>query len=226
MYVNLFFVVYLGYVCNIIHVYVFFLFDTLFKIKYSICCILKKVFICDWTTRTEDFERLRHLLQLQLSTSSTVPCVQPFHGLVYPLTLNESLQIAQRYANRIKMNVSLCESNFKFRTKSKSARLKIGYVSSDFGNHPLSHLMQSVFGLHNRQLFDITCYSLTPPDGSQWRNKIEAEVENFVDIGQMHANEAAKLINAQGIHVLINLNGYTKGARNEIFALHPAPIQV
>ncbi len=29
-------------------------------------------------------------------------------------------------------------------------RLRIGYVSSDFGNHPLSHLMGSVFGMHNR----------------------------------------------------------------------------
>ena len=29
-------------------------------------------------------------------------------------------------------------------------RLRIAYVSSDFGNHPLSHLMASVFGLHDR----------------------------------------------------------------------------
>ena len=38
--------------------------------------------------------------------------------------------------------------------------------------------------------------------------------------------KAADLINKDGIHILINLNGYTKGARNEIFALQPAPIQV
>ena len=38
--------------------------------------------------------------------------------------------------------------------------------------------------------------------------------------------KAADRINADGIHLLINMNGYTKGARNEIFALRPAPIQV
>lgn len=38
--------------------------------------------------------------------------------------------------------------------------------------------------------------------------------------------KAADRINADGIHVLVNMNGYTKGARNEIFALRPAPIQV
>jgi protein O-GlcNAc transferase len=38
--------------------------------------------------------------------------------------------------------------------------------------------------------------------------------------------KAADRINADGIHVLVNMNGYTKGARNEIFALRPAPVQV
>jgi protein O-GlcNAc transferase len=42
----------------------------------------------------------------------------------------------------------------------------------------------------------------------------------------LHCNgKAADRINSDGIHVLINMNGYTKGARNEIFALRPAPIQ-
>ena len=38
--------------------------------------------------------------------------------------------------------------------------------------------------------------------------------------------KAADVIHQDGIHILINMNGYTKGARNEIFALRPAPIQV
>jgi protein O-GlcNAc transferase len=42
----------------------------------------------------------------------------------------------------------------------------------------------------------------------------------------MHFSEIAKLIHQDNIHVLINLNGYTKGCKNEIFALKPAPIQV
>lgn len=37
--------------------------------------------------------------------------------------------------------------------------------------------------------------------------------------------DVARLIHADGIDILINLNGYTKGARNEIFALQPAPVQ-
>lgn len=37
-------------------------------------------------------------------------------------------------------------------------RLKIGYVSSDFGNHPLSHLMASVFGSHDKSKV-LLCHS-------------------------------------------------------------------
>ena len=38
--------------------------------------------------------------------------------------------------------------------------------------------------------------------------------------------KAADRIHSDGIHILVNMNGYTKGARNELFALKPAPIQV
>jgi protein O-GlcNAc transferase len=38
--------------------------------------------------------------------------------------------------------------------------------------------------------------------------------------------QIAARISADGINVAINLNGYTRGARNEVFALLPAPVQV
>ncbi len=184
------------------------------------------MFICDWTTRDDDFQKLYQLLTIQLATKNTIPSIQPFHALIYPFSLSEMLSIAKRYAYRAKMNVALCDVAYKYRAKPKSVRLKVGYVSSDFNNHPLSHLMQSVFASHNETKYEIYCYSLTPSDESQWRLKIESEAEHFVDISSMHASDAATQINNDGIHVLINLNGYTKGSKNEIFALRPAPIQV
>ncbi|KAE8720242.1 putative UDP-N-acetylglucosamine--peptide N-acetylglucosaminyltransferase SEC [Hibiscus syriacus] len=103
-------------------------------------------------------------------------------------------------------------------------RLKVGYVSSDFGNHPLSHLMGSVFGMHNRE--NVFCYALSQNDGTGWRQHIRSETEHFIDVSAMTSDVIAKMINNDGIQILINLNGYTKGVRNEIFAMQPAPIQV
>ena len=55
----------------------------------------------------------------------------------------------------------------------------------------------------------------------------QREAEHFVDLSQIPSNDkAADKIHADGIHILVNMNGYTKGARNEIFAFRPAPVQV
>ena len=111
--------------------------------------------------------------------------------------------------------------------KASGGRLRVAYVSSDFCNHPTSHLMQSVPGFHDRSNVEIFCYTLTPDDNTSFRKKIETECEHFVDLTQYTCHgQAADRINSDGIHVLVNMNGYTKGARNEIFAMRPAPVQV
>ncbi|CAF1157112.1 unnamed protein product, partial [Didymodactylos carnosus] len=111
--------------------------------------------------------------------------------------------------------------------KASSGRLRIGYVSSDFCNHPTAHLMQSIPGLHDRSKAEIFCYSLSPDDGTAFRAKIQREAEHFIDLSSVTCNgQAADRIYSDGINILVNLNGYTRGARNELFALKPAPIQV
>mmetsp|Transcript_12973 Transcript_12973/g.19544 ORF Transcript_12973/g.19544 Transcript_12973/m.19544 type:complete len:972 (-) Transcript_12973:253-3168(-) len=186
--------------------------------------------VCDWSSYDEDFNKLREITREQLEAEgkniSLLPSVQPFHTLVYPFSLGEMQQISRLYAAKTRMNASLVDISGVFLQKPSTARIKIGYVSSDFGNHPLGHLMQSVFGLHDRSKFEIICYSLSPSDQSTWRRKIEADVDSFKDVCEMHFGDAVNLIRGDRVHVLFNLNGYTKGAKNEIFALRPAPIQI
>ncbi|CAK4200481.1 unnamed protein product [Aphanomyces euteiches] len=183
--------------------------------------------VCDWCSRAEDFKTLFTMLERQLSTDGTLPTVQPFHALLYPLSAAQTLEIAKRYAQRARLNTSLVDLGpLRYRAKRSDERLRIGYVSSDFGNHPISHLMQSVFGLHDSSRVEVTCYATSTSDHSQWRRKIEADAEHFKDMSSMSSGDAARLIHNDGIHILVNLNGYTKGAQTEIFALRPAPIQI
>merc|ERR1712018_491251 len=71
------------------------------------------------------------------------------------------------------------------------------------------------------------CYSLSPDDVTNFRQKVWGEAEHFIDLSAIPCNsKAADRVYTDGIRVLVNMNGYTKGARNEIFALRPAPIQV
>lgn len=186
------------------------------------------VFVCDWSERDADFVKLMKIVEQQLEREGALPSVQPFHALVYPINVRDMQRLARRYAARTRANVALLEMA-PFRHVPRRAdigeRIHIAYVSSDLGNHPLSHLMQSVFGMHDQLKYKVTCYALSPSDQSVWRRKIEQEVECFKDISALSHGDAARLIHHDGVHVLVNLNGYTKGARNEIFALRPAPIQ-
>ncbi|XP_055917772.1 UDP-N-acetylglucosamine--peptide N-acetylglucosaminyltransferase 110 kDa subunit isoform X2 [Eupeodes corollae] len=182
--------------------------------------------VCDWTDYEARMKKLVSIVAEQLE-KNRLPSVHPHHSMLYPLTHEFRKAIAARHANLCLEKVHvLHKPPYKF-SREVHGRLKVGYVSSDFGNHPTSHLMQSVPGLHDRLRVEIFCYALSPDDGTTFRGKILSEAEHFVDLSLITCNgKAADRIYADGIHILVNMNGYTKGARNEIFALRPAPVQV
>lgn len=86
--------------------------------------------------------------------------------------------------------------------------------------------MQSVFGLHNPNRVKAFCYATTASDRSIHRQQIEHEAAVFRDASSWPVERLVHQILQDGIHILINLNGYTRGARNEVFAARPAPIQM
>ncbi|KAI8377621.1 glycosyl transferase family 41-domain-containing protein [Radiomyces spectabilis] len=157
-----------------------------------------------------------------------VPTVLPFHTFTYPLSARQVRLISHRNALRIShttLTSSWVASHVYPPPPPPSPRLKIGYISSDFNNHPLSHLMQSVFGFHDRERCEVFCYATTPSDNTPYRLKIEREAEHFIDVSSWSNQQIIEKVVEEGIHVLVNLNGYTKGARNEIFAARPSPVQ-
>jgi tetratricopeptide (TPR) repeat protein len=157
------------------------------------------------------------------------PTVLPFHTFTSPMSAKQIRQISQR--NGLRISCSTLKAPWLPQTVNRPPAppkpyLKVGYVSSDFNNHPLAHLMQSVFGLHNRQRVKAFCYATTASDNSTHRQQIERESPVFHDSSSWSAERLVQQIVEDGIHILVNLNGYTRGARNEVFAARPAPIQM
>ncbi|MCJ1414307.1 hypothetical protein MMC32_000633 [Xylographa parallela] len=159
----------------------------------------------------------------------SAPTVLPFHTFTCPLTAKQIRKISQR--NGLRISCSTLRSPW-LSTKifdpppPPNTYLNVGYVSSDFNNHPLAHLMQSVFGFHDPARVKAICYATTASDGSSHREQIEREAPVFYDASAWSVDRLVKQILEDGIHILINLNGYTRGARNEVFAARPAPIQM
>ena len=157
------------------------------------------------------------------------PTVLPFHTFTCPLSAQQIRMISQR--NGLRISCSTLRSHWLPDTVYSppgppNPHLNVGYVSSDFNNHPLAHLMQSVFGLHDPARVKAFCYATTAGDHSVHRQQIEREAPVFHDASGWSAERLVGQIVRDGIHILVNLNGYTRGARNEIFAARPAPIQM
>jgi protein O-GlcNAc transferase len=185
--------------------------------------------ICDWSDYDVRMKKLVHIVQDQLD-KNRLPSVHPHHSMLYPLSHTQRKGIAARHAALCLEKITILHKGPYEHPRdlvASGGRLRIGYVSSDFGNHPTSHLMQSVPGFHNTENVEVFCYSLSADDGTTFRLKVSQETEHFTDLSKVPCNgKAADLIQQDGIHILVNMNGYTKGARNEIFALRPAPVQV
>ncbi|KAF4447694.1 hypothetical protein F53441_8805 [Fusarium austroafricanum] len=170
--------------------------------------------------------------RLRLPSGLTVPSaptVLPFHTFTCPLSAKDIRVISQRNGIRIScstLRLPWLPSTVYPPPPPPKPHLNIGYVSSDFNNHPLAHLMQSVFGFHNSKRARAVCYATTASDRSVHRQQIEREAPVFRDVSSWPADKLVEQIIRDEIHILVNLNGYTRGARNEIFAARPAPVQM
>lgn len=105
-------------------------------------------------------------------------------------------------------------------------RIRIAYVSADFGFHPVMLLAAGLFEHHDRTRFEITGISTGADDGSDLRRRLESSFEHFIDAHTRGASDVANLIREREIDIAVDLMGFTQNAPTAVFAHRPAPIQV
>lgn len=110
------------------------------------------------------------------------------------------------------------------RRGERPARLKIGYVSSDLREHAVGFGLAEAMELHDRSRFDIHAYYCGIPREDGTRARIRNAVKHWTDITGLSDDAAAARIAADGIDILVDVNGYTRDARTAVFARRPAPI--
>jgi predicted O-linked N-acetylglucosamine transferase (SPINDLY family) len=104
-------------------------------------------------------------------------------------------------------------------------RIRIGYMSSDFCQHAMSLLIAELFERHDRSRFEVFGYCSSPEDGTDIRKRVIASFDRFARIAELPDEAAARLIRADEIDILIDLNGLTAGARLRVMRWRPAPVQ-
>ncbi|TAN45966.1 MAG: tetratricopeptide repeat protein [Nitrospirae bacterium] len=108
---------------------------------------------------------------------------------------------------------------------TEGRKLRIAYISPDFRCHSVGFFIEPVLMNHNKESFDIYCYSdVAVPDDVTRR--IEGYATAWVDICGMSDEEVSERIRSDSIDILVDLAGHTGYNRILVFARKPAPVQI
>ena len=105
-------------------------------------------------------------------------------------------------------------------------RIRVGYFSEDFCNHPVSHLMAGVFERHDRSRIECFAFSLGLDSADDMRARVKGGVDHFIDLSGRSDSDSVALARQLGIEIAVDLSGYTGSSRSALFADRVAPIQV
>jgi protein O-GlcNAc transferase len=154
--------------------------------------------------------------------------IPPFNTFSMPTTAAEQLKCAKDWAAAHYPSSTGVRSalRFDFTTRPADSRIRVGYLSWGFHRHATAFLTAELFELHDRSRFEIAAYAYGPDDRGPERSRIAKACDRFVDISALTHADAARKIYDDGVDILVDLTGYTLGARPQILALRPAPVQV
>ena len=172
--------------------------------------------ICDWSSIRDDNEYLAGL-------GTTGKAVPPFSIIPLEDAPDQQLLRSAAYARERYSNDTI---NFLNRPGKRPRRLRIGYFSSDFNEHPVAYLIAKVLEQHNRNDFEVFGYSLRGNKQSELRQRLINSFDTFVDVQELGDLEVAIRARQDNIDIAVDLNGYTKFSRPSIFAYRAAPIQI
>ena len=100
--------------------------------------------------------------------------------------------------------------------------LRIGYVSGDFSGHAASSFIAPLLAHHDRARFVVHGFA----NADSFPDETAFPRTRWHRIAGMGDGEAAALVAAEGIDILIDLSGHTNRNRLMLFARKPAPLQM
>jgi predicted O-linked N-acetylglucosamine transferase (SPINDLY family) len=110
--------------------------------------------------------------------------------------------------------------------RAKPERLKIGYFSADFHEHPLPRLLSELIETHDRSRFEIIAFAFGPNTHDDVRQRLVRSFDRFIEVKEKSNLEIAALVRNLNVDIAVDLGGHAYNNRSGIFALRAAPLQV
>jgi protein O-GlcNAc transferase len=130
------------------------------------------------------------------------------------------LDCATRYAADLRRGAPKTVAN----ASRDVGRIRIGYFSGDLRDHATSYLLAGLLEAHDRSRFEIRAYSYGPDDHSPMRARLARTFDAFVDARELGDVQLAERIAADQVHILVDLDGYTRRNRARVLQFRPAPL--
>ena len=135
------------------------------------------------------------------------------------------LMVAQRFVNERVVKYK-GKPFHQLHARPAGEKIRIGYLSGDLRMHAVGLLTPELFELHDRSRFEVHALCWSKEDGTAQRARILKAMDRFMPLAGVDDQQAARQIAEAGIDVMVDLQGLTSGARPNILAYRPAPVQV
>ncbi len=168
----------------------------------------------DWS----DFKSLTD--QVISSLDAGLRCLQPLEALMLPIGAAKTRQAAEIYAEH-----ELIRLRTK-RLQRRPGRIRVVYVSSDFGAHAMAVLAAGLFSWHDRDRFEISLLSLRDHVDDAAYQRIRQSSEHFIDASRMGWPQIEVIRDRMDWDIAVDLNGPTEGHRLAWWGWGLAPVQV
>lgn len=177
--------------------------------------------LCLHADEAESTARLARLLEGPLADDDHP---EPF--LFSWLDVDERIKSTtlRRYSRRVQRSIEPLPA-LPRKAADPSRRIRLGYISADFGPHAVGSLVRGHFAAHDRDRFVVSGYSLRAHSG-EIAEEIRAGFDHFHECSPLGDAAVAGRIRDDGLDVLIDMSGFTDGARPAVLALRPAPLQL
>jgi predicted O-linked N-acetylglucosamine transferase (SPINDLY family) len=105
-------------------------------------------------------------------------------------------------------------------------KIRVAYISADFRDHPVSHLLVGVLEQHDRDRFEVIGVSLRAGEDGALEQRVQRAFDRFIDVRGHSDRGVAALLRELEVDIAVDLMGFTQGLRLGIFAHRAAPVQV
>jgi predicted O-linked N-acetylglucosamine transferase (SPINDLY family) len=176
--------------------------------------------VCDWKEADLRAAELKHALHTES------PVIEPFVLIAYSITPADHLHYSRRYGQFRMSRILPLAPVRPAQMQRSSSKLKVAYLSSGLQRHPTGWQIAELIELHDRSRFEVHAMSYGFEDGSDIRARLVKGFDRYHEVAARSDLDVAQLIRELGIHIAVDLKGYTEKARPGILAYRPAPIQV